>query len=160
MTKQIGQPGPAACGFVGSAVVAVALLTGVCLVARPALAQPGVKITEYGIYSEDHRLLRKTTTIPSGAPVRFGFCFYAFIDFHDDDAYMLVESLQHPPVGEKDGGADTGYSVPRMFKVREGTAHGCAGYRARSADDLRPGVWKFTISDGADELVVQEFTIE
>jgi hypothetical protein len=126
----------------------------------PAFAQTPVKITEYGIYSEDHKLLKKTTTIPDGAAVRFGFCFEAFIDFRDADSYMLVESLQHPPVGSRDAATDVGYSVPRMFKVRDGTAYGCAGYHARDANDLRPGVWKFTISDGPEDLVVKEFTVK
>ncbi len=140
-------------------LVATFLITTVPT-AVPAIAQPAAKVTEYGIYSEDHKLLKKTTTIPNGAAVRFGFCFEAFIDFYDADSYMLTESLQHPPVGTKDGAPDTGYSVPRMFKVRDGVAYGCSGYRARDANDLRPGVWKFTISDGPDDLVVEEFTIK
>lgn len=130
------------------------------LFATAALARTPVKITEYGIYSKDHKLLKKTTTIPEGAEVRFGFCFEADIDFHDADSYMLVEALQHPPVGSKDGAPNIGYSVPRMFKVRDGVAYGCSGYHARDASDLRPGVWKFTISDGPDDLVVKEFTIK
>ena len=136
------------------------LMGATLLVAATAFAKTPVKITEYGIYSQDHKLLKKTTTIPNGAEVRFGFCFEAFIDFRDADSYMLVEALQHPPVGSKDSVPDVGYSVPRMFKVRDGTAYGCAGYHARNADDLRPGVWKFTISDGPEDLVVKEFTVK
>jgi len=146
-------------GVIGTGVIRTGLLATL-LIAAQTFAQPDAKVTEYGIYSEDHKLLKKTTTIPNGAAVRFGFCFEAFIDFDDADSYMLVESLQHPPVGAKDGGPDTGYSVPRLFKVRDSRAYGCSGYRARDGDDLRPGVWKFTISDGPDDLVVQEFTIE
>lgn len=145
---------------VGLVGLIATVLTTTVLATVQAVAQPAAKVTEYGIYSEDHKLVKKTTAIPNGAAVRFGFCFEAFIDFYDADSYMLTESLQHPPVGSKDGAPDTGYSVPRMFKVRDGSAHGCSGYRARSADDLRPGVWKFTISDGPDDLVVQEFTIK
>jgi len=125
-----------------------------------ALAQQPGKVVEYGIYSADHKLLKKTTTIPNGSAVRFGFCFEADIDFFDDNSYMLVETLEHPPVSGKQGGEDAGYTVPRMFKVRDGIAYGCSGYRARDAADLRPGVWKFTISDGPDVLVTQTFRIK
>ena len=145
------------------AVTLVMLCATACLsaaLATHAGAQAPGKVTEYGIYSEKHKLVKKTATIPDSGAIRFGFCFEAFVDFHDDDSYMLVESLEHPPVAGQQGGADTGYSVPRMFKVSDGVARGCSGYRARDANDLRPGVWKFTISDGADELVVQEFTIK
>ncbi len=135
-----------------------AVLIGL-LFAGSALAQQIGKVVEYGIYSEDNRLLEKTTKIPDGGAVRFGFCFEADIQFFDDDSYMMVEALEHPVVAGKEGGENTGYSVPRLFKVREGIAYGCSGYRARDATDLRPGVWKFTISDGPDDVVVQEFTI-
>ena len=124
------------------------------------LAQPLGKVVEYGIYSEKNEVIKKTTIIPNGAAVRFGFCFEADIQFFDDDSYMMVEALEHPLVKGKEGGENAGYSVPRLFKVREGVAYGCSGYRARDAADLRPGVWKFTISDGPDDVVVQEFTIQ
>lgn len=123
-----------------------------------AFAEQSGRVVEYGIYSEDHKLLKKTTSIPITTGVRFGFCFEARIDF-TEDSYMLLETLSHPPITTTDDGEGAGYSVPRMFKVRDGVAHGCSGYRARDISDLRPGVWKFTISDGEEELVVQEFNI-
>ena len=145
-------------------VVFAGILPALLVIAQfwsdPAYAQQPGKVVEYGIYSENHKLLKKTTTIPGDRAVRFGFCFEAFVDFFDDDTYMLVESLSHPPLAGKDGGQNNGYSVPRLFKVRDGTAYGCAGYRARNAADLRPGVWKFTISDGPDDVVTQTFTIK
>ena len=152
--------------LVGTALVSTALvgtaLVGTALVSTAfigvALAGQSGKVVEYGIYSEDHKLLEQTKTIPGEGAVRFGFCFEADIDF-SEDRYMLIESLAHPPVHIKGRGEDTGYSVPRMFKVRDGVAHGCSGYRARDAADLRPGVWTFTISDGEEELVVQKFTV-
>lgn len=145
-------------GRLATFLAAVALAA--MLPSPPALAQTLGKVVEYGIYSEKHKLIRKTVTIPNGEPVRFGFCFEAFVDFFDDDSYMLVESLTHPGLDAKQGGETGGYSVPRMFKVRNGTAYGCSGYRARDAGDLRPGVWRFVISDGSDELVVQEFEVK
>lgn len=117
------------------------------------------EVVEYGIYSQDQKLLEKTTDIPIASGVRFGFCFEADIEFFED-RYMLTESLTHPPIVTEESGEGTGYSVPRMFKVRDGVAYGCSGYRARDISDLRPGVWKFTISDGAEELVSQEFNIQ
>jgi len=123
-----------------------------------AFAQETGNVVEFGIYSDERKLLEKTTTIPIEGGVRFGFCFEADIDFHED-SYMLVESLTHPPLAVRDSGEDSGYSVPRMFKVRDGVARGCSGYRARDVSDLRPGVWKFTISDGEEVLVEQEFSV-
>lgn len=136
------------------------LLALVSLAFNTVLAQQPGKVTEYGIYSIDNKLLKKTNTIPDGAAIRFGFCFEAFVDFYDGDTYTLIETLSHPQVPGQEGGINTGYSVPRYVKVRDGVAYGCSGYRARDANDLRPGVWKFTISDGADDLVEQEFTIK
>lgn len=144
--------------------LSASLLAGLVIVVLfptvSALAEMPGKVVEYGVYSKNHKLLKKTATIPNGEAVRFGFCFEAFVDFFDDDSYMLVESLSHPPLGGGQGIENSGYSVPRMFKIRDGTAYGCSGYRARDAADLRPGVWRFVISDGPDELVVQEFEIK
>jgi len=126
--------------------------------AEIAFAQETGKVVEFGIYSDDRKLLETTTIIPIKDGVRFGFCFEADIDFYED-SYMLVESLTHPPIAVRDSGEDSGYSVPRMFAVRDGVARGCSGYRARDVSDLRPGVWKFTISDGEEVLVEQEFSV-
>jgi hypothetical protein len=123
-----------------------------------AVAQQIGKVVEFGLYSDDYKLLKKTTTIPIKSGVRFGFCFEADIKFFED-SYMLVESLEHPPIAAGGSGEDTGYSVPRMFVVRSGVASGCSSFRARDVTDLRRGVWKFTISDGADVLVTQEFNV-
>ncbi len=139
------------------AVVMIIVVMG--LAAWPGLAQSAGKVTEYGVYDANNSLILRTRDIPAGKPVRFGFCFEANIDF-PEDRYMLVETLVHPPVPSNGSGEDVGYSVPRMFEVRNGVARGCSGYRARNESDLRPGVWKFTISDGDEELVVQEFTIK
>ena len=132
----------------------------VCMIlsANVSAEQQG-KVVEYGIYSQDHELLKKTTDVPIESGVRFGFCFEADIQFFED-SYMLLESLSHPPIVAKGSGEGTGYSVPRMFKVRDGIARGCSGYRARDESDLRPGVWMFTISDGDEVLVVQKFNIK
>ncbi len=143
-------------GWLATLLAAAALAAALPSVQAQSLG----KVVEYGIYSKSDKLIRKTVTIPNGEPVRFGFCFEAFVDFFDDDSYMLVESLTHPALEAKNGGENKGYSVPRMFKVRNGTAYGCSGYRARDGADLRPGVWRFVISDGPDELVVQEFEVK
>jgi hypothetical protein len=136
------------------------LLPATLFPATTVFAEKPGKVVEYGIYSKNNKLLKKTATIPAGGAVRFGFCFEADVQFFDDDRYMLVESLSHPVLDGQQGGENNGYSVPRMFKIRDGTAYGCSGYRARDASDLHPGIWRFVISDGPDELVVQEFEIK
>lgn len=131
----------------------------VCTVfAKIAYAQQNGKVTEFGIYSDDNKLLKKTTVIPVKSGIRFGFCFEADIDFFED-SYMLIESLVHPPISAQGSSEDVGYSVPRMFPVREGVARGCSAFRARDVSDLRRGAWTFTISDGEQDLVVQEFSV-
>jgi hypothetical protein len=147
-------------GAVLRALPCMLAVPGLFALAADSLADQIGKVVEYGIYSEDHELLQRTTTIPSGGAIRFGFCFEADIQFFEEDRYMMVEALEHPPVPGQEGGENTGYSVPRLFKVRDGVAHGCSGYRARDAADLRPGVWRFSISDGPDSVVVQEFTVK
>jgi hypothetical protein len=114
-------------------------------------------VTEYGLYSKDRQLLEQTREIAIGPEVRFGFCFEAPVDT-TEEAIMLTETLSHPPV-VKDGIENGGYSMPRMFRVESKVARGCAGYVAKSAADLAPGVWRFTLSDGIVDLVVQEFLL-
>lgn len=114
-------------------------------------------VTEYGLYSEDKKLQRQTREIPIGPDTRFGFCFEAQVDTAED-AIMLTETLQHPPV-LRNGIEDGGYSVPRMFRVQAKVARGCAGYTAKSVADLAPGIWRFTLSNGTEDLVVQEFLL-
>lgn len=140
-------------------IIIVSMACILSALSATAFAGQAGKVVEFGIYSEDHKLLKKTTRIPIRSGIRFGFCFEANIEFFED-RYMLVETLSHPPVSSGGVGEDRGYSVPRMFKVRNGIAYGCSGYRARDLSDLRPGVWKFTISDGDEELVSQEFNIK
>jgi hypothetical protein len=127
-----------------------------------ALASHGLRaqgtVTEYGIYSPDRKLLRQTQDITIGTDVRFGFCFEAPVNT-PEDAIMLTETLTHPPV-LRNGIEDAGYSVPRMFRMQSGLARGCAGYAARSSAELVPGVWRFTLSNGAHDLVVQEFILK
>jgi len=127
-----------------------------------ALASHGLRaqgtVTEYGIYSPDRKLLRQTQDITIGTDVRFGFCFEAPVDT-PEDAIMLTETLTHPSV-LRNGIEDAGYSVPRMFRVDSKLARGCAGYVAERAEDLVPGVWRFSLSDGAKDMVAQEFELK
>jgi hypothetical protein len=125
--------------------------------ASPAFAQPAGKVTESGLYSAERKLIEQTREIAIAPGVRFGFCFEARVDTADNAA-MLTETLRHPMV-LRNGIEETGYSVPRMFRVQDGVASGCAGYVARSAADLAPGVWRFSLSNGTEELVVQEFIL-
>jgi hypothetical protein len=124
-----------------------------------AAAESTGKITEYGIYGDNHALVKKTREISSAKPVRFGFCFEARIDAVDGGV-ALTETLKHPPVMQRNGIESNGYSMPRMFEVKGGVARGCSGYYAKDPADLRPGVWQFTLSDGGNDVVVQEFIIK
>ena len=116
------------------------------------------RITEFGIYDEQKILLQETRTIPANQVVRFGFCFEAFVNFFDDDKYMLTQSLVHPEILDKSGWPNKGYNVPRKFKVKNGIASGCVGYNAREKKESPAGDWIFSVSDGSRELL--EFSFE
>ena len=127
--------------------------------APAALAQAKGKVTEYGVYGADNTLVKRTREIATGKPVRFGFCFEAPIDA-ENGGVALVETLSHPPMKQANGIETAGYSLPRMFKVEGGVVRGCAGYQAKTPEDLSPGTWRFTLSDGGVDVVVQEFEIK
>jgi hypothetical protein len=116
------------------------------------------KVTEYGIYSAERMLLRQTRTIPNERGLRFGFC-YEITGMEEDGSFMLMESLRHPVMKDASGVEGTGYSVPRMFRFRNGTARGCLGYGFDRERPVTPGVWRFAISDGGNDVLVQEFTV-
>jgi len=118
------------------------------------------RITEYGIYNKNQELLKKTTVIPANQVVRFGFCFEVFVDFFDDDKYMLTQSLTHPEISDDGGWPNKGYNVPRKFKVMNGVASGCVGYNARSSDEAPAGEWRFSLSDGSNELLDFSFNLK
>lgn len=140
------------------ATVISAVISVLAFVAASAAAESIGKVTEFGIYGDDHALVKKTREIAAGKPVRFGFCFEAKIG-EVDGGVSLIETLKHPPVMQRNGIESNGYSMPRMFEVKGGVARGCSGYYAKNPEDLRPGVWQFTLSDGGDDVVVQEFVV-
>ncbi|MEK9866795.1 MAG: DUF3859 domain-containing protein [Betaproteobacteria bacterium] len=117
-------------------------------------------VTEYGVYNDDHELLEATKSIKGNRVVRFGFCFEASVNFFDADKYMLVQSLSHPEIlEEEDGWPNKGYSVPRKFKVVDGVAQGCVGYKARKPSEAPLGEWVFSITDGRIELLSFTFVL-
>ncbi|MDC1311685.1 DUF3859 domain-containing protein [Burkholderiales bacterium] len=118
------------------------------------------KITEYGIYNKNQELVEKTTVIPADQIIRFGFCFEVFVNFFDDDKYMLTQSVIHPEISDDGGWPNKGYNVPRKFKVINGVASGCVGYNARSKDEAPAGEWQFSLSDGSNELLNFSFNLE
>ena len=81
-----------------------------------------------------------------------------FVNFFDDDKYMLTQSLVHPEILDKVGWPNKGYNVPRKFKVKNGIASGCVGYNAREKEESPAGDWIFSVSDGSRELL--EFSFE
>ncbi len=117
-------------------------------------------ITEYGIYNKNKELIKTTTLIPANEVVRFGFCFEVFVNFFDDDKYMLTQSLVHPEISDDGGWPNKGYNVPRKFKVQDGLASGCVGYNARSSDEAPAGAWRFSLSDGSNELLDFSFHLK
>ena len=131
-----------------------------CFLFANGVAAQGVKISEYGIYDDNQKLIRKSKVVPAGQVVRFGFCFEAFVNFFDDDKYMLTQSLVHPEILSDEGWPNKGYNVPRKFKVENGTAFGCVGYNARSKKEAPAGEWVFSLSDGSDELLKFTFSLK
>lgn len=156
MIEQKRMTRPAICTRIA---VAAALIATPALAPWPALAQGAGKVIEYGIYGEDNALLKRTREIPSGKPVRFGFCFEARVNA-EDGGTTFIETLRHPPVMQGNGIETNGYSMPRMFELKGGVAKGCSGYFAKEPDQLRAGTWRFTLSDGDDDVVVQEFVVK
>jgi hypothetical protein len=137
---------------------AAMLLVALCAVSG-AYAEPlKGKVTEFGLYSADRKLVRETRTIPNQHGARFGFC-YEISGMEEDGPFMLVESLMHPVMKDANGVEGTGYSVPRMYRFRNGTARGCLGYGFDRELPVTAGAWRFTISDGGDDVVVQEFIV-
>jgi hypothetical protein len=137
---------------------AAMLLVALCAVSG-AYAEPlKGKVTEFGLYSADRKLVRETRTIPNQHGARFGFC-YEISGMEEDGQFMLVESLMHPVMKDANGVEGTGYSVPRMYRFRNGTARGCLGYGFDRELPVTAGAWRFTISDGGDDVVVQEFVV-
>lgn len=125
-----------------------------------SLSDSGGIVKEYGIYSEERRLIKETKTIPAHKIVRFGFCFEAFVDFYEGDKYMLVQTLTHPKIEDDGGWPNIGYSVPRKFKVVEGIAQGCVDYKARDSNEAPAGDWIFSITDGRVELIKIKFILK
>jgi hypothetical protein len=137
-----------------------AIKLGVVLLALTwtvATGQESSRITEYGIYSKEGNLQSETHEIRIAPQTRFGFCFEVRVQ-SSDESLVLVETLNHPIV-VRDGIENSGYSMPRMFAIKQGKAVGCSGYVAARESDLAAGIWKFTLSDGAVDLVVQEFHV-
>ena len=110
------------------------------------------KITEYGIYDDEQKLIKQSKIVPAQQVVRVGFCFEAYVNF-DGDKYMLTQSLAHPEILSEGGWPNKGYNVPRKFKVSNGVASGCVGYNARTKEEAPAGEWTFSVSDGSHELL-------
>ncbi len=140
--------------------ICASIILGLVIAVSVYANEPIRKITEFGIYTDEHELVKKTKSIPAGEVTRFGFCFEAFVNFFDDDAYMLIQSLEHPPIKDEGGWPNKGYNVPRMFKVKNGIASGCADFKARNQAEMLAGDWIFSITDGGEELIRIKFVVE
>ena len=131
-----------------------------CLFCSSGIAGQEAKIIEYGIYNDARELIKQTKIVPAGEVVQFGFCFEVFVNFFDDNKYMLTQTLAHPEIADDGGWPNIGYNVPRKFKVVNGTAFGCVGYNARAEKEAPAGEWIFSLSDGNDELVQFTFILK
>lgn len=138
----------------GAAMLLIALCAASGATAEPLKG----RVTEYGIYSAERKLLQRTQTVSNERGVKFGLC-YEISGMEEDGSFMLVESLMHPPMRDASGVEGTGYSVPRMYRFVDGTASGCLGYGFERDVPVVPGTWRFTISDGGVDVVAQEFVV-
>lgn len=130
----------------------------------PASAQgtPTGEITEYGLYSIVNgkpALDRKTTRVPACKGVRFGFCADLTGLADIDGKAMLSELVRHPVLTQPNGIETNGWNAPHMVSVMNGRGHWCGGHELRNDWQLVPGKWRFVVTDGVRDIVVQEFDV-
>ena len=156
---------PARSGRVRAAwrLVAMALLAASVLpTAAAAQGSPSGEVTEYGIYElvdGKPRLEQQTGRIPARKGTRFGFC--AQLRGLDDvnGKTMLSEVVRHPLLTHPNGIESNGWNAPHMVTVTNGRGYWCGGHELREDWQLVPGKWRFVVSDGVRDLVVQEFEV-
>lgn len=137
-----------------------------CFAVAAALAQaqgaPSGEVSEYGIYKiiDGKPVLDKQTKrIPARKGTRFGFC--ADLAGLNDvgGKSMLSEVVRHPVLTQANGIETNGWNAPHMVVVSNGRARWCAGHELRDDWQLVPGTWRFIVSDGVRDIVVQDFNV-
>lgn len=147
---------------VSSVVSAVAFFVASSAHWAQAQGVPSGEVSEYGIYKivDGKPVLEKQTKrIPARKGTRFGFC--ADLAGLNDvgGKSMLSEVVRHPVLTQANGIETNGWNAPHMVVVSNGRARWCAGHELRDDWQLVPGKWRFIVSDGVHDVVVQEFDV-
>jgi hypothetical protein len=151
-------------GAVSVFAVEMALGFWLAFAIAPVQAQgvPTGEVTEYGIYRivDGKPVLEKQTKrIPARKGTRFGFC--ADLAGLNDvgGKSMLSEVVRHPVLTQANGIETNGWNAPHMVIVTNGRGRWCGGHELRNDWQLVPGKWRFIVSDGVRDIVVQEFDV-
>jgi len=123
---------------------------------------PTGEITEYGLYTlTDGKpvLTEKTTRVPARKGVRFGFCADLAGLNEVDGKTMLSEFVRHPVLTQPNGIETNGWNAPHMVAATDGRGRWCGGHELRDDWQLVPGKWRFVVTDGVRDIVVQEFEV-
>lgn len=144
--------------------LAAAALLAASMLPHPAAAQgtPSGEVTEYGIYElvdGKPRLEQQTRRIPARKGTRFGFCAQLSGLDEVDGKAMLSEVVRHPLLTQPNGIESNGWNAPHMVAVMNGRGYWCGGHELRNDWQLVPGKWRFVVTDGVRDLVVQEFEV-
>jgi len=147
-----------------SVVKAVAVCLTFGIAAAHAQGVPSGEVSEYGIYKiVDGRpvLDKQTKRIPARKGVRFGFCadLIGLTGNQVGGKAMLSELVRHPVLTQANGVETNGWNAPHLVVVNDGRSRWCGGHELREDWQLVPGKWRFIVSDGVRDLVVQEFDV-
>ena len=149
---------------VSSVVNAVALCVALSFHGVQAQGVPSGEVSEYGIYKiVDGRpvLDKQTKRIPARKGVRFGFCadLIGLSGNQVGGKAMLSELVRHPVLTQPNGVETNGWNAPHLVVVNDGRSQWCGGHELRENWQLVPGKWRFIVSDGVRDLVVQDFDV-
>lgn len=143
----------------GAAVALIAVSASSFVLAQ---GTPTGEITEYGLYTlTDGKpvLTERTTRIPARKGVRFGFCADLAGLNDSNGKTMLSEFVRHPVLTQPNGIETNGWNAPHMVSVTNGRGHWCGGHELRNDWQLVPGKWRFVVTDGVRDIVVQDFDV-
>lgn len=130
----------------------------------PAQAQgvPSGEVSEFGLYRivDGKPVLEKQTSrIPARKGVRFGFCADLAGLNAVDGKTMLSEVVRHPVLTQPNGIETNGWNAPHMVASTNGRGRWCGGHELRNDWQLVPGKWRFIVTDGVRDIVVQDFEL-
>lgn len=123
---------------------------------------PTGEVSEFGLYKivEGKPVLEKQThRIPARKGVRFGFCADLAGLNAVDGKTMLSEVVRHPVLTQPNGIESNGWNAPHMVTAPNGRGRWCGGHELREDWQLVPGKWRFIVSDGVRDVVVQDFEV-